>query len=162
MQQWKREQQNIWEVISHLIYSRFLTSIMRWYKQGFGRYMIGADRWTSRKYLQEIIVKMLTIEKSPSSDSPPLHIDIFQKKWPTTTTDLPCAKEQVVVHLQISSIYIKQRLNVTPRKCQSLLTHAQFIHYSINPINTNLTANQQRPYSMVTNQHGEVTPLAQS
>lgn len=70
-------------------------------------------------------------------------------------------QEHVVVHLQISNIYIKQRLNVTPRKCQCLLTHAQIIHYSINPTNTNLTANQQRPYSMVTNQH-EVTPLAQS
>jgi len=33
-----------------------------------------------QKVTQEIIVKRLTIEKSPSSDFPPLHIEIFQKK----------------------------------------------------------------------------------
>lgn len=72
-------------------------------------------------------------------------------------------QEQEVLHLQISSIYNNEQSYIfPPRKCQDLLTHAQFIHSSKNPMNTNLKANQQRPYSMVTNQHGEVTPLAQT
>lgn len=69
---------------------------------------------------------MLTIEKSPSSDSP-LYFSINDPQLQKT---FPFARASGITFADVLAFTRMNKGPSSPRKCQRLLTHAKFIHFS--------------------------------